>query len=609
ARPRARPKLCWTFSPPEDSRSATRSALVFWPARISPSSLVGSSAPSPPCRPTTSSPTDVTPNQHRVLRHKSARLRQEPSPCARRGRAKPARSRAKRGTSTHLGKAGERSAAQRREHPPGWGRDGNRVRKVWEHSGLRDERIYLGAWEIYRRWNGSTKEVERETLHVMDGVRRVAIVETKTVDTGAPPFTPTPRLRLQLTNHLQTAHLEVDGTGLVISYEEMTPYGTSSYRSAASAVEVSARRYRYTGKERDEETGLDYFGARYYAPWLGRWTTADPLGLQAGLNLYLYGRASPVVMVDPNGMKAVESLPGAGEQPAVKGPAVPSARPAAPKVEAPSVAAPAETIPVEGTYERPEDITEAEAPYSDPKEIYEPGVHEDPFNDENLEAAQDLFAIIGIIGIAGATGGLALPGLAGLGLGSTSAGAVAAGLEGSVLLGATGLYEGRDPTPEEAALTIGGSLALGGLAGALGRFVGQTEGMLSQVGDDVALRTDDALGGVSKGAAKALTPTEASVKEKLTRYLLNPEHPVGGPKAKWFKEALGFEVSNADELAKQIVFDESKAVQTGVTQHGTKYNQVISITGANGRVIDVTFAWIRNNDGIVRLVTGIPAKR
>ncbi|MBL9028167.1 MAG: VCBS repeat-containing protein [Myxococcales bacterium] len=183
---------------------------------------------------------------------------------------------------------------------------GNRVRKVWEHSGLRDERIYLGAWEIYRRWNGSTKELERETLLVMDGVRRVAMVETKTVDSGAPPFTPTPRLRLQLANHLQTAHLEVDGTGLVISYEEMTPYGTSSYRSAASAVEVSARRYRYTGKERDEETGLDYFGARYYAPWLGRWTSADPLGLQAGLNLYLYGRGSPINFVDPNGTKDVD---------------------------------------------------------------------------------------------------------------------------------------------------------------------------------------------------------------------------------------------------------------------------------------------------------------
>jgi RHS repeat-associated protein len=87
-----------------------------------------------------------------------------------------------------------------------------------------------------------------------------------------------------------------------ILYEEMHPYGTSAYRSADSTVEVSARRYRYTGKERDEETGLDYFGARYYAPWLGRWASADPLGLQAGLNLYEYVRGSPVVMVDPNGM-------------------------------------------------------------------------------------------------------------------------------------------------------------------------------------------------------------------------------------------------------------------------------------------------------------------
>ncbi len=91
-----------------------------------------------------------------------------------------------------------------------------------------------------------------------------------------------------------------------ILYEEMHPYGTSAYRSAASAVEVSARRYRYTGKERDEETGLDYFGARYYAPWLGRWTSADPLGLQAGLNLYLYCRGSPIVFMDPNGMEEMK---------------------------------------------------------------------------------------------------------------------------------------------------------------------------------------------------------------------------------------------------------------------------------------------------------------
>lgn len=51
------------------------------------------------------------------------------------------------------------------------------------------------------------------------------------------------------------------------------------------------------------------------------------------------------------------------------------------------------------------------------------------------------------------------------------------------------------------------------------------------------------------------------------------------------------------------------AVPTERTTHVLKYNQVISITGANGRTIDVKFGWIRNNDGVMRLFTAIPTKR
>ncbi|WP_437575045.1 RHS repeat-associated core domain-containing protein [Sorangium sp. So ce887] len=182
---------------------------------------------------------------------------------------------------------------------------GQRVRKVWEHNGLVDERIYLGGYEVYRRRNGSGLELERQTLHVMDGARRVAMVETKTVDTSG-PFTVTPRVRYQLDNHLGSASLEVDGAGLVIGYEEYHPYGTTSYWSAASGIEVSQRRYRYTSKEKDEETGLYYYGARYYAPWLGRWTSADPAGMVDGPNLYEYVRGNPVGMIDPSGMAGDE---------------------------------------------------------------------------------------------------------------------------------------------------------------------------------------------------------------------------------------------------------------------------------------------------------------
>jgi hypothetical protein len=114
--------------------------------------------------------------------------------------------------------------------------------------------------------------------------------------------------------------------------------------------------------------------------------------------------------------------------------------------------------------------------------------------------------------------------------------------------------------------------------------------------------------GAAAGAA-AKTQTAASVADKLARYLLNPDHPVGGEKANWFNKALGFTQDNASQLAEQIQFDAATAVETGVTQYGTQYNQTITIIGANGNVIDVVFAWILNNDGVVRLVTAIPTKR
>ena len=134
--------------------------------------------------------------------------------------------------------------------------------------------------------------------------------------------------------------------------------------------------------------------------------------------------------------------------------------------------------------------------------------------------------------------------------------------------------------------------------------LGKTAETVDKADDSVKI-----IGNIEGTANTAQKLSRESVVDKLDRYLLNPEHPVGGSKAKWFDEALGFNKSNMDDLANQIVFDPTKAVQTGVTEFGTKYNQVISVTGANGKTIDVTFAWIKNNDGVVRLVTGIPTQK
>lgn len=117
-------------------------------------------------------------------------------------------------------------------------------------------------------------------------------------------------------------------------------------------------------------------------------------------------------------------------------------------------------------------------------------------------------------------------------------------------------------------------------------------------------------GEIEAPVAAGLPATTAdSVATKLDTYLLNPAHPDGAAKARWFQQALGFTRANAGDLGRQITFDPAKAVETAVNQYGTKYNEVIPIVGANGKTIDVLFAFIRNNDGIVRLVTAIPTRQ
>ena len=87
------------------------------------------------------------------------------------------------------------------------------------------------------------------------------------------------------------------------------PYGETLLGSYAH------KRYRFAGRERDEESGLDYSQARYYAPWLGRWISPDPVTIQtlgADLNPYAYVSGSPIGSADLSGLD--------GAAPAASGP-------------------------------------------------------------------------------------------------------------------------------------------------------------------------------------------------------------------------------------------------------------------------------------------------
>jgi len=172
---------------------------------------------------------------------------------------------------------------------------GQRVRKVSENGNTVADRAYLGPYELYREHpQGGVPTLERESVHVGAG-ERVALVETLVDGTQE-------LIRYQLANHLGSAMLELGGGGGLLSYEEFHPYGTTAF--VIEGTGTPAKRYRFTGKERDEETGLDYHGARYCAPWLGRWTSVDPKGFKDGTAGYTYARNNPIVYSDPNGEEA-----------------------------------------------------------------------------------------------------------------------------------------------------------------------------------------------------------------------------------------------------------------------------------------------------------------
>src|SRR5882724_378481 len=87
------------------------------------------------------------------------------------------------------------------------------------------------------------------------------------------------------------------------------PISFADLTTCARASGCSVFNYTFlTLKERDNETGLDYFGARYYGNAQGRFTSYDPVFVTAlrlidpqRLNLYSYARNNPLKFVDPDG--------------------------------------------------------------------------------------------------------------------------------------------------------------------------------------------------------------------------------------------------------------------------------------------------------------------
>ena len=184
---------------------------------------------------------------------------------------------------------------------------GQRIRKITENAtstgdiaSVKEERVYISGYELYKKYSGTDTGLERISISLMDeGHRFVKIESRNNIDDG----TEKKLIRYQLYNHIGSSTIEIEGssTANLISYEEYHPYGTTAYQAINKAIKSASKQYRYTGMERDEETGLEYHNARYYLPWLGRWLNTDPLGIKDGINLYQYCKSNPINNLDKNG--------------------------------------------------------------------------------------------------------------------------------------------------------------------------------------------------------------------------------------------------------------------------------------------------------------------
>ena len=135
--------------------------------------------------------------------------------------------------------------------------------------------------------------------------------------TGQLLVTAESNIKWLVADHLGTPRMIIDQTGALanVKRHDYLPFGEELFASAGGRTTANGYasgdgvRQQFTQKERDSEVGLDYFGARYYASFQGRFAGVDPLFIEAnrlgypqGWNLYAYTRNNPLRFIDPDGL-------------------------------------------------------------------------------------------------------------------------------------------------------------------------------------------------------------------------------------------------------------------------------------------------------------------
>jgi RHS repeat-associated protein len=164
--------------------------------------------------------------------------------------------------------------------------EGNRVEQQTTSSGTTTTTVYVGSLESVATTGGTATT----TTYYYAAGQRIALAVNGTLSYLASDLLGS-----------ATVALDGSGTGLPTASQLYAPYGGVRYSNGAMPTD-----YGFTGQRADSATGLDYYGARYYDPTLGQFTSADTVlpggGFSAcGLNRYSYVKGNPETVSDPTG--------------------------------------------------------------------------------------------------------------------------------------------------------------------------------------------------------------------------------------------------------------------------------------------------------------------
>ena len=170
-----------------------------------------------------------------------------------------------------------------------------------------------GNDKVWRKFTFAPLSTSKIRVYVTSvvGDNRSQVVEIEAY-TGSTSAT----INWLVTDHLGTPRMLIDQTGNLanVKRHDYLPFGeellapSGGRTTAQGYASGDGVRQQFTAKERDNETGLDYFNARYYASALGRFTSPDPLTASAvsanpqTFNRYSYVTNSPLNIIDPTGM-------------------------------------------------------------------------------------------------------------------------------------------------------------------------------------------------------------------------------------------------------------------------------------------------------------------